>query len=125
VDPSKFDANECCPDCGTLRYIRKGGILEPMRCYYYFGEIKMIEALHMHLVFRENGKKRIDLSMNDYKCSPNAQRLNDATEGQALAEMNELYIYMAGGFQSPKSKTKSITCTIYILNSKLYCIISF
>ena len=109
VHPSKFDANDCCPDCGTQRYIRKGGTLVPRRCYYYFGAVRAIEALHRHPVFRANWKKNIDLSMNDYRCSPDAQRLNDATEGEALAEMNGLYISMADGFQSHKSKTQSIT----------------
>lgn len=84
VHPSKFDANDCCPDCGTLRYIRKGGTLVPRRCYYYFGAVKAIEALHRHLVFRANWKNKIDLSMNDYRCSPDAQRLNNATKGKLL-----------------------------------------
>jgi hypothetical protein len=40
----------------------------------------------------------MDLFMNDYKCFPDAQRLNNATDGEALAEMNGLYISMADGF---------------------------
>ncbi len=44
--------------------------------------------------------------MNDYECFLDTQRLNDATEGEALAKMNGLYIYMADGFKSHKLKTQ-------------------
>ncbi len=51
----------------------------------------------------------MDLSLNGYRSSPDVERLNDATQGEALAEMNGLYISMADGFQSHNSKTQSIT----------------
>ena len=51
----------------------------------------------------------MDISLNDYRSSPDAERLNVATQGEALAEMNGLYISMADGFQSHNSKTQSIT----------------
>jgi hypothetical protein len=109
VDPVDFDSNDCCHDCGTARYTRKGGKLVPRRIFYYFGAVQAIEGLHRHHVFRENWKKKIDLSMNDYRFSKDAQRLNAATRGEALADMNGLYISMADGFQSHNFKTQSIT----------------
>ena len=60
------------------------------------------------------------LSMNQYRSSKYAQRLNDATQGEALGEFNGLYISMADGFQSHKSKTQSITCTYLYDNNDPY-----
>jgi hypothetical protein len=46
LDPFDFDSNDCCLDCGTARYTRKGGKLVPRRIFYYFGAIQAIEGLH-------------------------------------------------------------------------------
>jgi hypothetical protein len=51
----------------------------------------------------------MDISLNAYRSSPDATRLNVATGNQALAAENGLYISMADGFQSHLSSTKSIT----------------
>ncbi len=110
--PFQYDANNWSPDSGTPRYTRKGGILVPMRVFYDFGTLKAIEAMHRHHVFREHCKKNIDLSIDDYRFSKNVQRLNAAMRGEALADMNGCYIYMADGFQSHKLKTKSIICSV-------------
>ena len=109
VHRNEYDNNDQCPECGTPRYIRKGGITKPRRVFYYFGASQAIEALHRNPVFKANWKKNMDISINAYRSSPDAQRLNGATHGEALAESNGLYISMADGFQSHNSKTQSIT----------------
>ncbi len=68
-----------------------------------------MEALHRHPIFQENWKKDVDITINAFRSSPDGNRLNDATFGEALAIDNELYISMADGFQSHDSKTQSIT----------------
>jgi hypothetical protein len=119
VSPSEFDSTDVCPDCGTPRYSREGAQLKPQRKFYYFGAAQAIEALHRHPVFRKNWKKNVDISLNAYRSSPDAKRLDRATFGEALAPENGLYISMADGFQSHKSKTQSITGKekILILNT--------
>ena len=109
VSPSEFDSTEVCPDCGTPRYSRQGAQLKPQRKFYYFGAAQAIEALHRHPTFRANWKKNSDISLNAYRESPDAARLNEATNGEALAVDNGLYISMADGFQTHNSKTQSIT----------------
>jgi hypothetical protein len=91
VDSFLFDSNDCYSDCGNARYTRKGRKLVPRRIFYYFGAIQAIEGLHRHHVFRENRKKNMDLcSMNDYNFFKDALRLNAATRGEALGDMNGL-----------------------------------
>ena len=107
--PYEFDSSEVCPDCGTPRYLREGAHLKPHRKFYYFGAAQAIEALPRHPVFRKNWKYNMDISLNAYRSSPDAERLDRATFGEALAPDNGLYISMADGFQSHKSKTQSIT----------------
>jgi len=51
----------------------------------------------------------LDITRNGYRSTPDAERLDNATDGEALAENNGLYISMADGFQSHDSKTQSIT----------------
>jgi hypothetical protein len=60
-------------------------------------------------MFRTNWKKNADISLNAYRSSPDVKRLDRATSDEALAIGNGLYISMADGFQSHKSKTHSIT----------------
>ena len=72
---------------------------------------EIIVAMHTHKLLEkiDHDQKNMDHSMNEYRCSKDAQRLNAATRGEALAHMNGLYISMADGFQSHNSKTQSIT----------------
>ena len=100
VHPSDYDSRDLCPECASPRYIRKGGKLVPQRVFYYFGAARAIEALHRHPVFIACWKNIMDLSLNGYRSSPDAIRLNAASRGEALAETNGLYISMADGFQS-------------------------
>jgi hypothetical protein len=109
VSSSKYDPGDMCPDCGTPRYKRVGARLKPQRVFYYFGAANAVEALHRNPVFKANWKKNLDITLNAYRSSPDAERLNEATYGEALAEQNGLYISMADGFQSHESKTQSIT----------------
>jgi hypothetical protein len=109
VDERDFDSNDVCPECGEARYVLDCGKLKPRRVFFYFGAAKAIEALHRHLVFKANWKKNIDISLNSFRSSPDAERLNLATGNQALAEENGLYVSMADGFQSHLSSTQSIT----------------
>jgi hypothetical protein len=77
----------------------------------------------------------MDISMNGYRSSPDSQRLNEATHGEALAANNGLYISMADGFQSHDSKTQSITGDLifkivcddhtFVLSFKYYLFVSF
>ena len=121
VSPSAFDLTDACPDCGTPRYMRVGAKVKPQRQFYYFGDANAIEALHRHPVFQANWKKNLDCSINAYRSSPEAERLDKATSGEALLENNGLYISMADGFQSHDSKTQSITGDILTPLSKLMC----
>ena len=109
VNMSVADYTECCPNCGTTRYEKVGGKYNPRRCFYYFGAAQAIEGLHRHHVFRKYWKKNLDVSLNAYRSSPDAKRLDKATGGEALAAHNGLYVSMADGFQSHNSKTQSIT----------------
>jgi hypothetical protein len=63
----------------------------------------------MHPLFKAKWKENMDMSLNAYRISPDAERLNAATGNQALASENGLYISMADGFQSHISSTHSIT----------------
>ena len=77
----------------------------------------------------------MDISINGYRSSPDSQRLNEATHGEALAANNGLYISMADGFQSHNSKTQSITGDLifkivcddhtFVLSYKYYLFVSF
>ena len=109
VSPSEFKSGDKCPDCGTPRYKLVGAKLKPQRVFYYFGAQNAVEALHRHPCFKENWKKNVDISINAYRSSPDAQRLNKSTFEEALTQANGLYISMADGFQSHQSKTQSIT----------------
>ena len=109
VNMSGVDFTECCPDCGTTRYKDVGGKYKPRRRFYYFGAAQAIEGLHRHPVFRKYWKNNLDVSLNAYRSSPDAKRLDKATGGEALAAHNGLYVSMADGFQSHNSKTQSIT----------------
>jgi hypothetical protein len=51
----------------------------------------------------------MEISLNAYRSSSDATRLNAATRNQALAHVNGLYISMDGGFHSHLSSTQSIT----------------
>ena len=108
VPENHFDFNDCCPECGTTRYIREGKQVRPRRVFYYFGAANAVEALHRHPIFKKNWKQNIDVTLNAYRSSPDATRLNTSTGGEALASHNGLYISMADDFQSHKSKTQSI-----------------
>ena len=109
VSPSEFDSTDVCLACGIPRYSREGAKLKPNRKFYYFGAAQAIEALHRHPIFRANWKTNVDISINAYRSSPDADRLDRAAVGEELAPSNGLYISMADGFQSHKSKTRSIT----------------
>ena len=124
VDKDKFNSNDVCPECGHPRYVLDRGKLKPVRVFYYFGASYAIEALHRNQVFKSNWKKNTDISLNAYRSSRDAARLNKATNHQALADGNGLYISMADGFQSHLSKTQSVTgwATMFSVVSNLYCL---
>ena len=109
IDESQYDFNDVCPECGYPRYVLDRGKLRPHRVFYYFGAAHAIEAMHRHPLFKAEWKENMDISLNAYRSSPDAVRLNAATRNQALASENGLYISMADGFQSHISSTQSIT----------------
>jgi len=119
VHPKDFDSNDVCLDCNSPKYIRKGGKVIPRRVFFYVRATSAIEALHRHPVFRAHWKK-IDHSLNAYRISSDDMRLNVATQGEALAEMNGLYISMADVFHWHKSSTQSITSTPHSLLASLF-----
>jgi hypothetical protein len=109
VAPYQYNPKDMCPDCGTPRYKREGSVLKPQRVFYYFGARNFVEALHRNPIFRTNRKKIMNITINAYRSSPDAHRLDQATYGEVISERNGLYISMADGFQSHNSKTQSIT----------------
>ena len=109
IDECNYDIDDVCPECGHPRYVLDRGNLRPQRVFDYFGAVQAIKALHRHPIFKAEWKQNMDISLNAYRSSPDATRLNAATGNQALAAENGLYISMADGFQSHLSSTKSIT----------------
>jgi hypothetical protein len=103
---SDFNSQDACLDCGTSRYkITSAHLLEPRSTFYYFGATNALQALHRNLVMQTNWKIGLDDTLNAYRNSPDAERLDRATFGKALTPENGLYISMANGFQSHKSST--------------------
>ncbi len=84
--------------------------------FFIFGARNVVEALHRNSIFITNWKNNLDITLNAYRSSPDAHRLDQAAYGEAVAERNGLYISMADGFQSHNSKTQSITCRSVIGN---------
>lgn len=117
-----YHSSDVCPDCGTPRYVVVRGVLKPQRVFFYFGAAQAIEALHRHPTFRANWKKNLDISMNAYRKSPDAARLQQATNGEALAADNGLYISMADGFQTHDSKTQSVTGKCLLIAPNAYAL---
>jgi hypothetical protein len=72
--------------------------LKLQRTYFHFGAAQAIEALHRHPTFRAKWKKKLDISMNAYRGSPYATRLQEATNGEGFAADNGLDISIADGF---------------------------
>ena len=111
VAKSGYDSSDICPECRTPRYALVLGKLKPQRVFFYFGAAQAIEALHKHPTFRAKWKKIWTFNlMHIDRGSPNAARLQEATNTEALAADNGLYISMAEGFQTHDSKKKSVTC---------------
>ena len=80
--------------------------------------------MHRNPTFRSKWKKDLDISLNAYRKSPDAVRLQEATNGEALAVDNGLYISMADGFQTHESKTQSVTGDCLLLISTLVLLLT-
>jgi hypothetical protein len=79
-----------------------------------------LEYLHRNPMMKANWKVGLDVTINAYRSSLDAKRLDSATFGDTLAPENGLYISMVDGFQSHNSSTQSITGKITICIIELF-----
>jgi hypothetical protein len=114
VTEANYDSSDVCPNYGTPRYLLVRGRLKPQRLFDYFEAAQNIEALHRHPTFRAEWKKELCISMNAYRKSLVATRLQATTNGEVLVADNGLYISMVD-FETHDSKTQSVTSDSLLL----------
>ena len=109
VDPKLYNANDKCPDCHKSRYEVVKGKLAPTAVWYYFGIPQAIAQMFREPVFVKAWKQNMDMTINAFQKRAEAERLNAATNGEALADANGLYILYADGFQAHQDDRHNIT----------------
>ena len=109
VDTRSYNENDRCPDCDTKRYKRVSGKLVPCGVWYYFGISVAIAEMFRDPVFVAAWKKGMDATVNAFQNSKEAARLNNATDGEALARNNRVYSLHCDGFQARNDNRHNVT----------------
>jgi len=109
VNPKDYDMDEKCPDCGNPRYFLTATGIKPVSIFWYFGLSNALGMLHSNPLFKAAYKKNLDLTINAYRTSDDARRLNEATGGEAFKPDNAFYVLYADAFLPNDSATQGVT----------------
>jgi hypothetical protein len=109
IDPADFNLAESCPDCGHPRYMQTASGIKPVSIFWYFGLSNALGMLHSNPLFRAAYKNKMDLTINAFRNSSDARRLNEATGGEAFKPDNAFYVIYADAFRPNDSATQGVT----------------
>jgi hypothetical protein len=108
VDPVDFNLVKNCPDCGNPRYFQTATGIKPVSVFWYFCLSHALGILHSSPLFKAAYKKQMDLTINAYRNSSDARRLNDATGGEAFKLDNAFYVLYVDAFQPNDMATQGV-----------------